>query len=160
MGTSTEVTGLVNRHQELVFSVALAVLRDRQAAEDVSQEVFLKALDHVGRVDPARVPAWLATLARRRAIDYLRARRRREELYRRWAERRRVPKASAPSALELLLESLREDDRQIVLLKYAQNLSYREIAAVLGSTPSAVGERLHRVRKKILSLWKGTSDVL
>jgi RNA polymerase sigma factor (sigma-70 family) len=147
---------MFRQHRELVLSVAMAVLRDRHAAEDVSQEVFLKALAASdGLREPAKIKTWLAALARNRAIDHLRAGRRRADLARRKAADSE-PEQAAGATVEDLLEGLREDYRQIVLLKYVQGLSYREIAGVLGTSPGAVGEKLHRVRRMILRHFEGS----
>jgi len=151
---------MVAEHRELVLSVAMTVLRDRHAAEDVSQEVFMKALAAADGVrEPAKLRTWLATLARNRAIDHLRSRQRREDLGRRKAVEMDPDDAQGPR-LDELLEGLREEFRQIVALRYVQGLSYREIADVMGTSVGAVGEKLHRVRRMIIRNFKGSDDAV
>ena len=48
------------------------------------------------------------------------------------------------------VDGLREDYRQILLLRYVEKLSYGQIASALGMTTTAVGEKLHRVRKMVM----------
>ena len=68
---------LYDRYSSIVYSVALRVLGDTGAAEDVQQEIFLQLWRNPGAFDAARVSmgAWLAVIARNRAIDTLRKRR-------------------------------------------------------------------------------------
>jgi RNA polymerase sigma-70 factor (ECF subfamily) len=67
----------VRRHADRVVGVALAVIGDRQAAEDVGQETFWRAWRAAATYDPRRgtVEAWLLAIARNAAIDYIRVRR-------------------------------------------------------------------------------------
>jgi len=68
---------LVVRYQARVFGLALGVLRDRAAAEDVAQEAFVRAWRHADAFDPRRgtVAAWLLRITRNLAIDAVRLRR-------------------------------------------------------------------------------------
>lgn len=145
---------LVVQYQGLVYSLALSYCRDPHAAEDLAQEVFMQAFRSLDAIrDPAKIKTWLCTVTRNKAIDYL---------------RRRVPTTpidelplQAPEPredlwpqVEALLDELREDYRQLILLKYIEGLSYEQIGRILGMTPSAVGEKLHRVRKMMVKLLK------
>ena len=68
---------LVARYQARVYGLALGVLRDRAAAEDVAQEAFVRAWRHADAFDPRRgtVAAWLLRITRNLAIDAVRLRR-------------------------------------------------------------------------------------
>jgi RNA polymerase sigma factor (sigma-70 family) len=67
----------VRRFQGRVYGLALSILRDAQAAEDIAQETFLRAWRSAGAYDPrrGRVSTWLLTIARNAAVDLLRVRR-------------------------------------------------------------------------------------
>ncbi|MFN8036576.1 MAG: sigma-70 family RNA polymerase sigma factor [Acidimicrobiia bacterium] len=67
----------VERFQRRVFGLALTIVGDRQAAQDVAQETFLRAWRNAATYDPRRgtVPAWLLSIARNLAIDAIRVRR-------------------------------------------------------------------------------------
>jgi RNA polymerase sigma-70 factor (ECF subfamily) len=142
---------LVREHQEMVFCVAYSHCRDRAAAEDVAQEVFLRAFRAADEMkEPARMRTWLYSVARNGAVDWVR--RRRHERPGGVPDRA----AEAPPPAEeragrvlAVLDSLQEDHREIMLLRYVKGLSYAEIARTVGSTVGAVGEKLHRIREAV-----------
>lgn len=76
-GDAEAARTLVARYQGRVFGLALTILRDRPAAEDVAQETFVRAWRHASVFDPRRaaVAPWLLTIARHAAIDAARLRR-------------------------------------------------------------------------------------
>lgn len=77
VGDSAAATAFVRRFQSRVFGLAVSVTRDPQLAEDVSQEVFVRAWRAAGSYDPRRasVLGWMLTITRNAAIDAARARR-------------------------------------------------------------------------------------
>jgi RNA polymerase sigma-70 factor (ECF subfamily) len=81
-GSETALAALYDRHADAVHAAAFRLLGDRQAAEDVVQEVFLTLWNRADRFDPAvgSLAAWLLTIARNRAVDRLRAAGRRPRL--------------------------------------------------------------------------------
>ncbi len=146
---------LVRDHQQMVYAVALSHCKDRTAAEDVAQEAFLKAYRSMdGLRNPPQLKTWLYSIARFTAIDWLR-RRKREEV-RPLPEDRPAPEEGGGEGTEdramrvmQAIQGLRDDYREIMLLRYVRGLSYAEIARQVGGTPSAVGEKLHRVREMV-----------
>jgi RNA polymerase sigma factor (sigma-70 family) len=76
-GDRVAATAFVRRFQARVFGLALMIVRDPGAAEDVAQETFLRAWRHAAAYDPrrGRVATWLLTIARNLAIDVTRVRR-------------------------------------------------------------------------------------
>lgn len=80
-GDREAATCFVRRHQAQVIGVARAVVRDRQLAEDVAQEAFIRAWRRAEAYDASRgaVRPWLLTIARNAAIDAVRARRARPQ---------------------------------------------------------------------------------
>jgi RNA polymerase sigma-70 factor (ECF subfamily) len=81
-GDDAAMAQLYDRYSGVVYSVALRVLGDTGAAEDVLQEVFLQLWRNPGTFDASRgsLPGWLAVIARNRAIDSLRKRRPEDEI--------------------------------------------------------------------------------
>jgi RNA polymerase sigma-70 factor (ECF subfamily) len=142
----------------------MARVGDAHAADDVLQEVALAAAKNGPRLgDAARVGPWLYRVAVRQSLIYRRKagrRRRRHEELRRQAES--APSDAQPrDPLDWLLSRERREmvqgalgrlddrDAQILVLKYAENWSYSQIATNLGVSESAVESRLHRARQKL-----------
>ena len=76
-GESEAAVAFIRRFQRRVYGLAMTILRDPAAAEDVAQETFSRAWRHAGAYDPRRGPVatWLLTIARNLSIDALRLRR-------------------------------------------------------------------------------------
>src|ERR1700684_4566243 len=72
--TRASFADVLREHQGMVFSIALHFLRDRSAAEEVAQDVFLQLHRHFATIETARVMFWLRKVTSHRAIDYIRRR--------------------------------------------------------------------------------------
>jgi len=76
LGDSDCFEMLIRNHGRTLFAVAFAILQDRNEAEDVVQETFVRAWNQRGRLrEPEKFPAWITAMARNRACDLLRKRR-------------------------------------------------------------------------------------
>ncbi|GMV79406.1 MAG: RNA polymerase sigma factor SigE [Planctomycetota bacterium] len=153
---------LVERYQNAARNRAVAIVRDFQAAEDITQEAFVKAYDSIPQIDnPDRFGAWLMTIVQRTALDHLRGKKETmslESMKEQGFEAQRQTRGLQIEKLEdreddvqvlEALRDLRDDYREIIELKHIEGLSYKEIADRLGMTVSAVGEKLSRVRKML-----------
>jgi RNA polymerase sigma-70 factor (ECF subfamily) len=147
---------LVREYKDMVYAVALVHGRDRTLAEDVSQEVFMKAFRSMDDMrEPERIKTWLFSITRNTAIDH--ARRRVKAPVSLDANPVDPPAPEVDGGLpderlakvRTVIDTLQEDYREILVLRYIKGLSYRQIGDVLGMTVSAVGEKLCRVRKAI-----------
>ena len=145
--------GLVEEHQSMVFSLALRMLGDRGAAEEVAQDVFVE-LHHAMRSleSDEHVRFWLRRVASHRALDFLRRRRTRPEAFaEEWTEQlnngvsSRMPAGDAmETRLERMLLSLPESMRAAVVLRYQEEMSPVEIAGVLSQPVATVKSNLQR----------------
>ena len=158
---------LVRRYERWVFTLALRMLGDRGEAEDMAQEVFLKAYRGLPRFKGnSRFSTWLYAIASHHCLNHLQTRRRRPAASTRGADgvggeglpaAERLPD-EAPRADELLereelarivqteLTFLSEEHRLILILRDIQGLAYHEIAETLGVELGTVRSRLHRAR--------------
>lgn len=143
------------QHSGWVRNLAYASLRDYALAEDVSQEVLLKALEgprRSGRV----LRAWLAAVTRNMAKNELRGkmrRRAREEKVARPegddSDAEQLAILLSHRAISDAVESLAPQSRQIIVLRYYNEYSFRMIAAHLSMEESAARVRLHRALKEL-----------
>jgi RNA polymerase sigma-70 factor, ECF subfamily len=144
---------LVVRHQQAAWRTAYSLLGDRQAAEDVAQEAFLRIFQSADRYRPvAAFRTYLYRIVVRLCLDVL-------------AKKRPIPSEAcgqvvAPSApadgqlvgderaeeIWLAVSSLPSKQRLAVVLRYYQGLSYREVAAVMRTTVKGIERLLARGR--------------
>ena len=142
-----DFAGLVREHQAIVFSVALSFLRDRGAAEEVAQDVFLelhRALPSLETLD--QVLRWLRRVAAHRSIDSLRRRRPTLALV-----DVREPTTSAAEGDVLLQDTLRQliadlppKPRMAMILRYQEDLDPADIAEILEIPVRTVKSQLQR----------------
>lgn len=145
-------------------SVILARLGEPQAVDEVLQEVALAVTAGQNSLsDPLKMVPWMYQIAVRQTLLYRRRHGRRRKLVDRYADRMRPTEVDSHSPNPLTWLIAREQsaifrkvlqetparDREILLLKYFHDWSYRQIAERLGLTESAVETRLHRARKRL-----------
>jgi RNA polymerase sigma-70 factor (ECF subfamily) len=152
------------QHGRWLRTVVLARVADHAAADDVMQDVATAAVDKGHQLrDPAKVAPWLYRLAVMAALQYRRRQGRRRKLVDRYLQH--VPLVEydirEPDPLDWLLAGERRSlvrqalarlprrDAEILLLKYTEDWSYRQLAEHLGLSTSAVEARLHRARQKM-----------
>jgi len=164
-------------HLQALFRLALRLTGDAAAAEDLVQETFLKALQSFRALrDPERVRPWLFQILNRLVVDRHRAGSRevlledqheldRFSLYDRIADEDPLP--YSPTLHDDFLAQFPDEEvrrallalphayRMPLLLLYVEDLSYRELAEVLGCPVGTVMSRLHRGRKALeRALWE------
>ena len=156
-GNARAFERMVVATQRMVASVALAVTRDVATSEDIAQDTYLRAWQHLGRMQhPDSFLPWLRQVARNRAIDHLRASRPSAD-----ADVLDVLPADGDTpeqahdrhvhadALAQALDALPEDTRDVLLLYYREGQSSQAVAALLGLSDAAVRKRLQRGRDSL-----------
>ena len=157
-GNEQAMASLFDRYSKLVYSVALRVLRDPAAAEDVLQEVFMQIWRNPGSFTAARgsLGGWLAIVARNRSIDTLRRKRPTVDVD-------DVPLASSFNlADEAERDSLMERARGVIQLLPSEQRKTLEMAFFDGLTHSEIAEMTGdplgtvktRIRSGLLTLRK------
>jgi RNA polymerase sigma factor (sigma-70 family) len=144
-GDAEALRELYHLYSGMVHGLALRMLRDRSAAEDVTQEVFLQLWLHASAFDPLRgsARAWIWSITRSRALDYLRRR-----SARRGAPGQFIPPTAEKHAVTpedkvgTALSSLDDEQRRLVELSYYHGMSHAEIAALLGQPLGTVKTRI------------------
>ncbi len=150
---------LYEKYANDVLRVSYFYLGDRQKAEDVTQDVFVRLLTHAPELIPGREKAWLLKVALNRCRDLWRAA---------WVKRvvlgsPAMELTPAPGNLDDRLEKqelmqaihrLPTDFREVILLHYYQGYGIAEIAAMLGVPEGTISSRLSRGRKKLEDILK------
>ena len=148
----TEFRRLVETHQRMVFSLALRVTGESGVAEEVAQDAFLALFRSGDRLESEdHVRFWLRRVTVHRATDALRRRSRQPEAAaEEWMEEDHAEENSAAlnaaivALLEELLRGLPEAMRVAVVLRYQEEMSPPEIAALLGQPLATVKSNLQR----------------
>jgi RNA polymerase sigma-70 factor (ECF subfamily) len=168
-GDRTAFASLVEKYKQPVMNLAYRTLRDETEAEDLAQAVFLQVYKSAGRYQStAKFSTWLFTIARNLCLNEIRRRSRHpaESLDAVHAENEERPVhqveekqvAGPPDSLlrveleqkvEEAIASLPENQRTAILLCKAEELSYEEIAEVLGCSLSATKSLIHRARETL-----------
>ena len=160
-GETAAFAPLVNRHKDLVFTIAMNITRNREDAEEVAQDVFLKAFQKLaGFRKESGFATWLYRIAYNEAITKIRKKSIKtldlqeeimeiipgEEVEEDIAG---LDEHEQKQVIAKILDKLPEIDRVLVTLFYLNNQPIIEISEVTGLGESNVKVRLHRVRKKI-----------
>ncbi|MBN1478116.1 RNA polymerase sigma factor [Candidatus Sumerlaeota bacterium] len=163
---------LIVRHSSLVHAIAMAHLRDPEAAQDLAQEVFLRVCLHLGQLrPPLRFGPWVSRITRNLALDWKRRAQRASRLLptiplddqaHRMAQtserevREIMSDEDDTRALHRALGKLPPAQRELVLLHFAEGLDQREIAERLGVHPATVGRHLRRALRRMRGLLEET----
>jgi RNA polymerase sigma-70 factor, ECF subfamily len=172
-GSEDAFRTLVVRYQRPVYGLIVRMVRDRELAEDLSQDVFLKAYRALASYDSRRkFSSWLFKIAHNATIDHLR----RGEVQTvpleaeseddrsggglaRFLEdpttinpERRLLGTDLGQGLAEAIHALRPAYREVLLLRHREDLSYQEIAEVTGSSLGTVKTNLHRARRELAEI--------
>lgn len=155
---------LVDRYAHTVHALVARIVVTAEDAEEVTQDVFLKVFDHLPRFDGRCSPAtWIYRIAFNTAVSHARRRRRptcpiderriaaiTDDEAERLEEM--VERQQALDKLAAAIEALEADERALVTLRYYDDRSVAECAAITGLTEANVKVRLHRIRKKLYAM--------
>ena len=153
----TDFGALYSRHAPEVFRFALHLTGDRDEAEDITSEAFVRAWASPGPIRAATVKGYLYTIARNLFLQRLRKRRRHVGLEDELPDPRPGPDAQAEQSSEVDaalagLRRLPEVDRAALVMRAMEDMSYEEIARALGISLAAVKVRIHRARRALLAM--------
>lgn len=157
---------LVNRHLNLVYSVALRQVRSPQLAQEVAQSVFIDLARDAGVLKPDTIlTAWLYRVAYRTAIDVVRSESRRQAREQIAMEMTAMNTASSEwtriePLLDETMEVLDEEDRTAILLRYFDNKSLHEVGDALGISEDAAQKRVSRAVERLRELFSKRGAVV
>lgn len=140
---------VVEAHKAMVYSIAWQFLRDRVAADELAQDVFLQLHKNWGRIEsPAHLVFWLRKVATHRAIDAARRRKVKAETSLEETDEptvlERVHDSFLSSYLQRMVASLPEKQRSVIVLRYQEDMELEEIAKILSMNVSTVKTQISR----------------
>jgi RNA polymerase sigma-70 factor (ECF subfamily) len=157
-GDQGAMAALYDRYSSIVYSVALRVLQNPAAAEDVLQDIFMQLWRNPGAFDASRgnMAAWLAVIARHRAIDALRRRKPEEDFEDVIVSvepdlASEADRSRAMAKVRTAFESMAPPQRSALEMAYFEGLTHAEIAQKTGEP---LGTIKTRIRTGLLSLRK------
>lgn len=139
-------SGVYEYFAQKIYSFLFHKTLNHSLSEDLTSDTFMKALDNIEKFQPQKGPfqAWLFTIARNTLIDYYRSHKETQSIEDAWD----VPikeSITHDTEVSLLKEELHDkmvhlnsQQREILTLRFWQDLSFREIAALLGKTEGSV----------------------
>ncbi|MFB3896187.1 MAG: RNA polymerase sigma factor [bacterium] len=148
---------LLDRYQNLVYRLAVGILKDCAAAEDAAQEAFMIAYQNLDTIrNPAAFGAWIAAITRhhcfklvqKEAAIYL------DDIEQLPAidESEDILDKEQKMMLRKVIESLPAKYREIIDLRYFEGCSYLELSSFLGISMDAVKSRLYHAKKEMIKL--------
>lgn len=153
---------LITRHRNSAFRAAYSITKDRNEAEDATQEAFIKAFNVIGCFRRgASFKPWISQIARNEARKRKRSNNRQHELGLTVAEDPALWGDAEPAAersallqerrMKLLqaIRGLRKKDQQIIVFRYFLELSEKQIAEILGCAQGTVKSRLFRALEQL-----------
>lgn len=165
-GNNEAFDTLLRRHQDRIFSYILRIIKNEDIANDIFQETFVKAIQTIrlGRyTENGKFPAWISRIAHNLIIDYYRQEKsenlqsadltdvdilNRKELCEDTIEDIMISNQIRDD-VKYLIEELPELQKEVLMMRYYQNLSFKEIAEITGVS---INTALGRMRYAILNL--------
>ncbi len=141
---------LCERYYAAMTAVAYGALADHQLAEDAAQEAFARALVNLRKLKtPEKFAAWLAQICRNVAIDMGRGRRQTIYVQDPPAVQDEPQRDSSVEVVRRAIADPPEPMREVLILRYYDERSYRQISEVLGLSKSAINGLLTRAKRKL-----------
>ena len=157
---------IYERYAAKVYSKCIALLKDEAMAKDATQEIFMKVFLNLAKFgERARFSTWLYSITYNFCIDFLRKKNRAGNIFS--DDMEKAPdieddEISDKVLLELKVGHLRKvldlippDDKYVLLMKYQEDLSIKEIADVLDKSESAIKMKIKRAKSKAQTALKG-----
>jgi RNA polymerase sigma-70 factor (ECF subfamily) len=159
---------IVERYQAKVFSIIFGILRNRNDAEDIAQQVFAKVYFSMGNFDfRSSLLTWIYKITVNECYDYLRKKRVRKLVYESdFSEEESLLMQNSEAAMDhrpavdtqlaqrdfvlKLLAKVSEEDRSLMLLKEVEGHSVEELAQMTGMNENTIKVKLFRARQKLL----------
>lgn len=154
---------LYNRYAGKVFSKCISMLKDEALAQDATQDIFIKIFANLAKFsEKSKFSTWIYSITYNYCIDFLRRKKKQRNLF--TDEMDNPPDVVEDiddqeliqmevSRLKIVLEKIPVGDKAILLMKYQQEMSIKEIAEAIEKTESAVKMKIKRAKAKAVSVY-------
>ncbi len=161
-GQTNAFAGLVAQYQNFVFTIVLRYVKSREDAEEVAQDVFVKAFRSLAQFKgQSKFSTWLYTITTTSCITFLRKKKleihsldnekvfERAENIEGGMSANLIEQKSKVNMVNEAIKMLSPDDAQVLTLFYKGEQTLEEIAVIMGKEPNAVKVQLHRARSRL-----------
>ena len=149
-GDAESFTELCRRYYPAMVAIAHSVLGDRHLAEDVTQEAFARAAIHLHQLRrKSKFAGWLAAICRNAAKDMVRRTNDCSAVIDRSVMAKPSSQDEATEVVREAIGKLSAGARELIFLRYYDDLSYKQISKVLGISQQAINGRLRRTKRKL-----------
>lgn len=156
-GDKEQFVAIIETFQQPIYRYCCHMLRNKQDAEDAVQDVFVKAYQSIARYKPeASFSAWLYRIACNHCLNLIRRRKMQNHVMRFF---NLEASAASPEqelddrlysySLTQALEKLSLEERNILVLRVFEEMTFVEMSQVLGSSPNALHKRMDRIKTKV-----------
>lgn len=169
-GDSNAFAFLIDKYKDMVFTLAIKMVKSREEAEEVSQDAFIKAYKNLVKFKgDSKFSTWLYKIAYNTSLDRIK---KNTNLYNNVAIDEitvnyissvetildEIEREERVEVINNCLEELPEDEKAILLFFYFKELSLKEIMEVTSMSESNIKVKLHRARKRLLNIVKDTVE--
>ncbi|EQB86083.1 hypothetical protein M918_16295 [Clostridium sp. BL8] len=156
-GDIESFNNLVNKYEVMVLRFVYNMIKQKEAAEDITQEVFITIYNKLEMYDRKHsFSNWILQISKNKTIDYIRKNKKVyegniDEAYD-LSSQDMSPQESAEyrevkNSVKEYIKTLEDTDRQILMLRYTENLTFTDIAEILGLTESTAKRRYYKIRE-------------
>jgi RNA polymerase sigma factor (sigma-70 family) len=170
LGDTNAFAYLVDKYKDMVFTLAIKIVKNRELAEEVSQDAFLKAFKYLPKFKgDSKFSTWLYKIAYNTSLDSIKKNVNQynnvaiDEITVNYISSVEtildgIEREERAEIINNCLEQLPEDEKAILLFFYFKELSLKEIVEVTSMSETNIKVKLHRARKKLLSIVKNTVE--
>jgi len=165
-GDTSAYAHLVNRHKDMVFTIANRILKNREDAEEIAQDAFLKAYNSLSKFkQKAKFSTWLYSIVYNTAISRTRKKQLEVQAFDDHiienytfdeikTGMNEIDPEEQKKFINEAIDELPETESILITLYYKEENSIDQVSEILGMSSSNVKVKLHRIRKKLLGQYK------
>ncbi len=155
---------LYKRYSGKVFSKCISLLKNEELAQDATQDIFMKIYLNLAKFSgKSKFSTWVYSITYNYCIDFLRRKKKEKNLFSEDIENTAEPIEEVPdkellemevARLKVILEKIPSGDKAVLMMKYQDDLSIKEISEVLDKSESAVKMKIKRAKHKAHKKYK------